>query len=37
MVSAGGGAPSFGGDPMAALIGIALLAVAVFVVWKILS
>lgn len=37
MVSAGGGAPSFGGDPFSALLGIVVLAVVVFVVWKVLS
>jgi|GEM_PF-6737484 len=37
MVSAGGGAPSFGGDPVSALIGVVILVVVGFVVWKIVS
>lgn len=36
MVSAGGGAPSLGGDPMSAILGIVVLLIVVgFVAWKI--
>ena len=38
MVSAGGGgAPSFGGDPVSALVGLLLLVVIGVVVWKVLT
>lgn len=37
MVSAGGGAPSFGGDPVSALMGLLLIVVIGFVVYKVLT
>lgn len=37
MVSAGGGAPGFGGDPVSAVVGLVLLVVIGFVVWKVLT
>lgn len=36
MVSTGG-APSLGGDPVSAVLGLLVLVVVVYVVWKILS
>jgi len=36
MVAAGGGgAPSFGGNPVTAIVGLVILVIVVFVVWKI--